>query len=98
MTSRKPETVSYRRKREQKTDYTKRMQLLVSRKPRVVVRITNKHIIAQLVEFTTSGDKVLVGVNSSDLKEQGWLYSCKNIPAAYLTGLLLGKAAQKKGY
>lgn len=97
-TKRKPEVVLYRRKREQKTSYTKRMQLLVSRKPRVVVRFTNQRIIAQVIDFTTSGDKVVVGVNSSELQKQGWPYSCKNIPAAYLTGLLLGKAAQKKGY
>ena len=98
MTAHKPETVLYRRKRERKTSYKKRMQLLVSRKPRVVVRFTNQYVIAQLTNFTVKGDQIIIGVNSSQLKKQGWSYSCKSIPASYLTGLLFGKAARDKGY
>ena len=65
MVSRKPRTVPYRRKRENKTNYLKRLKLLISRKGRLVVRFTNKRVLAQLVEFTSKGDKVLVGVDSS---------------------------------
>ncbi len=89
----KPKTVPYRRKREKKTDYAKRLKLLLSRKPRIVVRFTNQRIIAQIISFDTAGDKVLAAVNSFALKEYGWKHSCKSFPAAYLTGLLLGRKA-----
>ena len=100
MVSLKPRTVPYRRKRENKTNYLKRLKLLISRKGRLVVRFTNKRVIAQLVEFTPKGDLVLVGVDSSALSKLGWKFSGKNIPAAYLTGFLFGKkvaAAKYKG-
>ena len=97
MASRKPKAVLYRRKREKRTNYSKRLKLLLSKKPRLVVRFTNKKIIAHVVEFDAYGDKTIVGVNSFTLKKNGWNYSCKNIPAAYLTGLLLGKKALGKG-
>jgi len=96
MATKKPKTVLYRRKREQKTNYQRRLKLLLSGKPRLVVRFTNSKIIAQIIEFTTSGDKVLAAVDAFALKKLGWNYSCKNIPAAYLTGLLLSKTAQEK--
>ena len=96
MAKKKPKAVLYRRKKELKTNYLKRLKLLLCRKPRVVVRFTNRKIIAQIVEFTSTSDKVLMGVDSSHLKKQGWNYSLKNTPAAYLTGLLLGKVAAGK--
>ena len=98
MASRKPRTVVYRRKREQKTSYPKRLKLLLSGKKRIVVRLTNSRVIAQLVEFTPNGDKILVGVDSFALRKYGWKYSCKNIPAAYLTGFLLGRKAKDKKF
>ncbi|MEK6899538.1 MAG: 50S ribosomal protein L18 [Nanoarchaeota archaeon] len=96
MATQKPRTVLYRRKRELKTRYSKRLKLLLSGKKRVVVRLTNTRVIAQLVEFTPKGDKVLLGVDSSALKQFGWTYSAKSIPAAYLTGLSLGVKAKEK--
>ncbi|MBU0470455.1 MAG: 50S ribosomal protein L18 [Nanoarchaeota archaeon] len=98
MATRKPKTVPYRRKREQKTVYSKRLKLLLPRKERLVVRLTNQKVIAQVVQFTTAGDKVLLGVDSSALKKLGWNYSLKNTSAVYLTGLLFGKEALKKGH
>tara|TARA_Y100000034_G_C6833285_1_gene376337 strand:- start:326 stop:904 length:579 start_codon:yes stop_codon:yes gene_type:complete len=97
MARNKPKPVLYRRKRENKTNYSKRLHLLLANKLRLVVRTTNNRVIGQIIEFTPQGDKVLVGVNSFTLKDLGWKYSCKNFPAAYLTGLLLGKKAQEKG-
>tara|TARA_Y100000310_G_C20547436_1_gene746294 strand:+ start:332 stop:916 length:585 start_codon:yes stop_codon:yes gene_type:complete len=94
MATKKPKIVLYRRKREQKTDYGKRLKLLTSRKKRLVIRITNHKVSAQIVSFEPQGDKVLMSVNSSALSGFGWSYSRKNIPAAYLTGLLIGKKAQ----
>jgi large subunit ribosomal protein L18 len=96
MATKRPRTVLYRRKREGRTNYNKRLKLLLAKKPRVVVRFTNKKIIAQIVEFHDKGDKVLVAIDSSALKKQGWNYSLRNLPASYLMGMLLGKMALGK--
>jgi large subunit ribosomal protein L18 len=89
-------TVPFRRKREGKTDYRKRLILLKSKLPRVVVRKSNKNMIVQLVEYAENGDKVLFTVSSSQLKKYGWEMNTGNMPSAYLTGLLLGKKANGK--
>lgn len=94
--SRKPRTVYFRRKREGKTDYKKRRQLLLGDKPRLVVRRTNKHTIAQIVTFDVKGDKTLAYANSKELEKLGWKHSGKSLPGAYLTGLMLGKRAKVK--
>ncbi len=90
-------TVEYRRKRTNYTDYRKRLSLLKSGKHRLVVRRSMKYIIAQLVDYSAEGDKVLITISSKELKKLGWKYSCKNIPAAYLTGQLLAKRLKDKG-
>lgn len=82
---------------EGKTDYTKRLKLLSSKKPRLVVRKSLKYIRAQIVDFDKMGDKTLVSASSEKLKSFGWKFSNDNLPAAYLTGLMLGKNALKKG-
>lgn len=97
MASKKPRSVPYRRKREAKTDYHKRIKLLASRKPRVAIRFTNQKIIGQIIEFSPIGDLVKVAVSSDLLKKQHWTASGKNVPAAYLTGLLLAKKAAAAG-
>jgi len=89
--------VPYRRRREGKTDYHRRKKLLISGLPRLVARKTNKHIIAQIVEASIEGDRVLASAHSSELRKKfGWLGSLKNLPAAYLTGLLCGYRALKR--
>ena len=60
-----------------------------------VIRKTNNYIIAQLVEFNPEGDRTVVHVNSRDLEKFGWKTGKKNLPAAYLTGLLAGVKAKK---
>jgi len=89
--------VPYRRRREGKTNYRKRLKLLLSRKPRLVVRITNKRVIAQIVEYNPKGDRVLIGVDSGMLRMYGWMGDLNNTPACYLTGLLVAKKALKRG-
>ncbi|MBU5688424.1 MAG: 50S ribosomal protein L18 [Candidatus Aenigmarchaeota archaeon] len=79
------------------TDYRARLKLLKSRKPRLVVRKTNKRLIAELMEYVPSGDKVIVYATSDELEKYGWNFSKKNTPAAYLTGYLIAKKALKKG-
>ncbi|HLF54548.1 MAG TPA: 50S ribosomal protein L18 [Candidatus Nanoarchaeia archaeon] len=89
-------TVQHRRKRIGKTDYRKRLKLLLGHKPRLVVRKSLKHISLQIVEFEPKGDKVLLSAHSSELRKHGWKASTGNLSAAYLTGLLLAKKAGKK--
>lgn len=84
--------VKFRRRRELKTDYRRRLSLIKSNLPRLVVRKSNNGAVtAQLVEFNMTGDRVISHVTSHDLKKFGWKGGCGNIPAAYLTGLLIGK-------
>ncbi len=89
-------TVTYRRKREGKTDYKKRMKLLLGNKPRLVVRKSLKHISLQLIEFQPNGDKILLSASSQELAKHGWKASTGNTGAAYLTGFLLAKKAKKQ--
>ena len=89
--------IKFRRRREGKTNYKKRLKLLLSGKPRLVFRRSNKYIIGQIIEYKPEGDVTLVEVNSKKLKNYGWSFSFKNLPAAYLTGLMVGKNAVKKG-
>lgn len=97
MTSRKKPVARYRRKRLGKTNYKKRLILLLSKKPRLVIRKTNLKIIAQIIEYNSTGDKVVVSADTSHLKKLfGWEYSLKNTPAAYLLGILVGKQALNK--
>ncbi len=88
--------VKKRRRREGKTDYHLRLKLLKSKKPRLVVRKTNRYIIAQIVESKEAKDRVIVGATTKKLKEFNWNYGFKNVPSAYLLGLLIGKMAKEK--
>lgn len=89
-----------RRRLENKTDYKARFNLLKSGKARLVIRKTNRYIIAQIVESDIAQDKVIVGTSSKALLANGWPEdkkgSLKSFPAAYLTGLLIGKMAKEK--
>ena len=90
--------VQYRRRRERKTDYTARRILAISDVPRVVVRVSNQNIIVQLVKSHIIGDEILTQTSSKELSEKyGWLASGKNIPAAYLLGLIAGNKSLKAG-
>mgnify|MGYP006282708491 CR=1 FL=1 len=90
----KVKTVQYRRKQEGRTNYKKRLNLLKSGIPRLVVRKSLKHINAQIVKYYPEGDKVIASVNSKALEKFGWRGK-GNIPGSYLTGLLLGKKAKQ---
>ena len=90
--------VPFRRRREGKTDYRSRRALVLSRLPRLVVRRTLNHIIVQIVEAETTGDRVVVSAHSRELaKTYGWQGDSGNVPAAYLTGLLCGFKAMVHG-
>lgn len=86
------------RRREGKTNYYKRYKMVLSRRLRFVVRKTNKYLWVQVVEFGLSGDRVIAAAHSRELiKKYGWLGGTKNIPAAYLTGLLASLRAIREG-
>ncbi len=89
--------VQFRRKREGKTNYKKRLKLLQADKPRLVIRPFLKNIIAQVVKYLPEGDKTIVSVYSQELDKFEWKFNKGNTPAAYLTGLLLGQKAKTKG-
>ncbi len=90
--------VKPRRQREGKTDYRKRLQLLKSRKTRIVVRKSLNNIRIQFVKYTPTGDTILASAISNELpKKYNWSYPASTTPAAYLTGLLAGTRALEAG-
>lgn len=89
--------VSFRRRREGKTDYRARLALIKSNLPRAVVRRTLKNINIQFIEYDVKGDRVLVAATATELKKFGWTRSTSNVSAAYLAGWLAGKRALQKG-
>ena len=90
--------VPFRRRHEGKTDYYKRMSLLSSGTPRMVVRRTNRQIIVQLVVPEVEGDRTLVAAYSTELAGYGYEGSTASTPAAYLTGMLFAVKALNAGY
>ena len=88
--------VPFRRRRENKTNYPKRLKLLSSKRPRIVVRKTNKNMIIQLVGFSNKGDITSISAITGELIKYGYDLPTGNIPAAYLTGLLFGLKAKAR--
>lgn len=89
--------MKFRRRREGKTNYYLRRELIKSGRPRLVVRKTNRYIIAQVVIAKARGDETVAHASSGELVRFGWKGGLKNIPAAYLTGLLVGYRALARG-
>ena len=87
-------TVQFRRKRNQLTNYRRRLKTLTPNKPRLVVRKSLKNIQAAIVEYNRKGDVVKISAHSSNLKKFGWVHATGNLPAAYLVGFLIGKKAK----
>ena len=89
-----------KRRRESKTNYTKRLLLLKGNVPRLVVRKTNKYILLQVVESKHAQDKVICEVNTKEFLRYGWPKeksgSLKSLAAAYLAGMLLANKAKAK--
>jgi len=88
----------FRRRREGKTNYRQRQTLIRHDKSnygevksRLVVRITNKKVLCQVVKAYLAGDKVLCEANSSELKKYGIAFGLTNYAAAYATGYLCAR-------
>ncbi len=89
--------VKFRRRREGRTNYYRRMRLLQSRRPRLVVRKTNTTTIVQIINASVVGDSTLASAISTELANHGWVAGTANTPSAYLTGLLAGLRAKSRG-
>ena len=96
MSSNKTYTVKVRRKRERKTNYRKRVKYISSGKTRIVLRVSNKNLKIQAINFGEKGDICIGGVNSLDLKSLGWNAPTGNLYSSYLTGLLFGSKLKSK--
>lgn len=83
------------RKRTQ-TDYRKRLKMLKSGLPRIVVRKTSSMVIGQVINYSEKGDLTVASAYGRDLKKYGWEFSMKSIPAAYLIGFLLATKSSAK--
>lgn len=88
--------IPHKRRREQKTDYRKRLKLLKSGKVRLVIRKSLSHMRIQFIQYFPDGDKTIASAFSKELEKFG-LKQCGNVPAAYLTGLLAGIRAKEIG-
>lgn len=93
----------FKRRREGKTDYYARKRLVLQDKNkyntpkyRLVARITNTRVIAQVIYATIQGDKVFCAADSQELRKWGLKTGLANYASAYATGLLLARRLLKK--
>lgn len=95
--------VKFRRRREGRTDYYARRRLVVQDKNkyntpkyRLIVRFTNKDIVAQVAYARIEGDVIVCAAYSHELPRYGVKVGLTNYAAAYCTGLLLARRLLKK--
>merc|ERR1711890_124259 len=93
----------FRRRQEGKTDYYQRKRLVTQHKAkyntpkyRLVVRFTNKDIIAQIVSAQITGDVVFTAAYAHELPRYGIKHGLTNWSAAYAVGLLVARRALQK--
>ncbi|ODV93286.1 hypothetical protein PACTADRAFT_51899 [Pachysolen tannophilus NRRL Y-2460] len=93
----------FRRRAEGKTDYYQRKRLVAQHKAkyntpkyRLVVRFTNKDIIAQIISSTITGDIVFTAAYAHELPRYGITHGLTNWSAAYAVGLLVARRALQK--
>lgn len=84
----------FHRRKDQKTDYEQRLDLVKSGKPRLVVRTSNRNTRVHVSSYSPEGDENEAQTISKELEEHGWEHNTGNIPAAYLTGFLAGSRAE----
>lgn len=97
----KNQRLRYKRRRNGETDYRRRMRMLRGGMVRAVVRVSNTQTICQLVDYQSGGDDILVSIDGKTLVDKfGWPIdaSRKSVPASYLTGFAMGKAAMSAGH
>lgn len=97
----KNQRLRFKRRRNGETDYRRRMKMLRGGFARAVVRVTNTQTICQLVNYEPTGDKVKISIDGRTLVEKyGWPIdaSRKSIPASYISGFAMAKAAIAAGH
>ncbi|XP_043719595.1 60S ribosomal protein L5-like [Telopea speciosissima] len=94
--------VKFKRRREGKTDYRARIRLINQDKNkyntpkyRLVVRSSNKDVVAQIISASIAGDMVLAVAYAHELPRYGLEVGLTNYAAAYCTGLLLARRVLK---
>jgi len=95
--------VKFKRRRQGKTDYYARKRLTVQDKNkyntpkyRLIVRFTNKDVIAQIAYARIEGDVIVCAAYAHELPQYGIKLGLTNYAAAYATGLLLARRHLKK--
>jgi len=95
--------VQFRRRREGKTDYYARKRLVTQDKNkyntpkyRLVVRFTNKDVIAQIAYSTIEGDHIVSAAYAHELPKYGVKVGLTNYASSYATGLLLARRVLTK--
>jgi len=95
--------VKFRRRRQGKTDYYARKRLVVQDKNkyntpkfRLIVRFTNKDVVAQIASSKIEGDHILAAAYSHELPKYGVKVGLTNYSAGYCTGLLLARRVLTK--
>jgi large subunit ribosomal protein L5e len=90
--------VKFKRRRQGKTDYFARKRLTVQDKNkyntpkyRLIVRFTNKDVIAQIAYARIEGDVIVCSAYAHELPRYGIKTGLTNYAAAYATGLLLAR-------
>jgi large subunit ribosomal protein L5e len=93
----------FRRRIQGKTDYFARKRLVIQDKDkyntpkyRLVARITNNRVIAQVIYSTIQGDRVFASADSFELKKWGLNTGLANYASAYATGLLIARRLLQK--
>lgn len=90
--------VPMRRRKEGKTNYARRLKLVISGKLRLVIRSSLNSTIVQVVKTNIKGDEIIIQSHTKQLKKLfGWNYHLGNMPSAYLTGYLCGIRAKTAG-
>jgi len=95
--------VQFRRRRQGKTDYYARKRLVTQDKNkyntpkyRLVVRFTNKDVIAQIAYSTLEGDHIVSSAYAHELPKYGVKVGLTNYASSYATGLLLARRVLTK--
>ncbi len=89
--------VKYRRRRKGLTNYNKRLKLLKSNKPRLVIRVSNNSTNCQIINYLQKGDKTIISFNSKNLRKYDYKGHSGNLSASYLAGFACGLKALKEG-
>jgi large subunit ribosomal protein L18 len=70
---------------------------LIGRHSFVTVKVSDQNVAAQVLKPTPTGDVVIASAHSRELEKRGWKGALNNLPACYLTGLMMARKALDKG-